>query len=191
MGLAQTPLISGSSGSTRRIWLFLPLLLNSERILLPPHLFSSIPAHVSLTSFPAGSRARFKRPCAASSTATLSILFEHSCSHSPPFRPVPRGLSARMRRQTRPFSAHSGHLLYSLFRSPTIRFAWLCSPFGHPAFVLGSNDPNTIPDPTQIRCSRSRMVSYVSARTPFLFGLSYVYVSFGLRDSPVTSLVTS
>ena len=39
--------------------------------------------------------------------------------------------------------------------------------------MLGSNDPNTIPDPTRIRCSRVCIVSYVSARTPFLFGLSY------------------
>ena len=98
---------------------------------------TSILAHTS-ASFPAGSRARFKRPRAASNAATLSIPFEHSCSLSPPFRPVPRGLSARVRRRTRPFSAHSGHLLYSLFHSPTIRFAWLCSPFGHPAFVCFS-----------------------------------------------------
>ena len=39
--------------------------------------------------------------------------------------------------------------------------------------MLGSNDPNTIPDPTRIRCSRSRTVFYVSARTPLCFGLSY------------------
>ena len=104
--LAQPPLISGSSGSTRRIQLFPSLLLDSERILLPPHSFStSIPAHTS-ASFPAGSRARFKRPRAASNAATLSIHFEHSCSFSPPFRPVPRGLSARVRRRTRLFPAH-------------------------------------------------------------------------------------
>ena len=56
--------------------------------------------------------------------------------------------------------------------------------------MLGSNDPNTISDPTRIRCSRSRIVFYVSARTPVCCGLSYVYVPFGLCDSPVTSLVT-
>ena len=81
---------------------------------------TSILAHTS-ASFPAGSRARFKRPRAASNAATLSILSEHFCSLSPLFRPVPRGLSARVRRRTRPFSAHSEHLLYSLFRSLVIR----------------------------------------------------------------------
>ena len=106
LGLTQLPLISSHSGSPRRIRLFPSLLLDSERILLPPHSFStSIPAHTS-ASFPAGSRARFKRPRAASNAATLSIHFEHSCSPSPPFRPVPRGLSARVRRRTRLFSAH-------------------------------------------------------------------------------------
>ena len=52
--------------------------------------------------------------------------------------------------------------------------------------MLGSTDPNTIPDPTRIQCSRSRIVSYVSAWTPLLFGLSYIYVSLGLRYFPVT-----
>ena len=52
------PLISSSPGSPQRIRLFPSLLLISKRILLPPHLFSSIPTHVSLTSFPAGSRVR-------------------------------------------------------------------------------------------------------------------------------------
>ena len=56
--------------------------------------------------------------------------------------------------------------------------------------LLGSNDPNTILDLTRVRCSRSCIISYVSIRTPFLFGLSYVYVSFRLCDFPVTSLVT-
>ena len=55
--------------------------------------------------------------------------------------------------------------------------------------LLGSNDPNTIPDPTRIRCSCFCMLCYVSARTPFLFGLSYVYVSFGLRTFQLHSLV--
>ena len=68
----------------------------------------------------------------------------------------------------------------------------MCSLFTHWVWagqisgLLGSNDPNTIPDPTRIRYSRFCILLYVSARTPFLFGLSYVYVSFGLRDSPVT-----
>ena len=39
--------------------------------------------------------------------------------------------------------------------------------------MLGSNDPNTIPDPNRIRCSRSRIMFYVSTRTPLCFGLSY------------------
>ena len=53
---------------------------------------------------------------------------------------------------------------------------------GHTGFMLGSNNPNTIPDLTQIRCSRFRIVHYVSARTPFLFGLRYVLCFFGLRN---------
>ena len=56
--------------------------------------------------------------------------------------------------------------------------------------VLGSNNPNTIPDPTQVRCSCSHIIFYVSIRTLLCFGLSYIYVSSGLRDFPVTSLVT-
>ena len=43
--------------------------------------------------------------------------------------------------------------------------------------LLGSNDPNTIPDPTRIRCSRFRIVLYVSARTPFCLDLATFYVS--------------
>ena len=39
--------------------------------------------------------------------------------------------------------------------------------------MLGSLDPNTVPDPTQIRCSHSRIVFYVSAQTLLCFGLSY------------------
>ena len=95
---------------------------NSERILPTLHSCStSIPAHTP-TSFPAGSRARFKRPRAASNAATLSILFEHSCSLSPPFRPVPRGLSARVRRRTRLSSTLWAppiflHFVHSLFVS--------------------------------------------------------------------------
>ena len=57
--------------------------------------------------------------------------------------------------------------------------------------MLGSNDPNTILDPTRIRCSRSRIASYVSARTPLLFGLSYILCFFGLRTFRLRSLVTS
>ena len=56
--------------------------------------------------------------------------------------------------------------------------------------LLGSDDPNTILDLTRVWCSRSHIISYVSVRTPFLFGLSYIYVSFRLCDFPVTSLVT-
>ena len=56
----------------------------------------------------------------------------------------------------------------------------------HHHHLLGSNDPNTIPDPTRIRYSCFCMVLYVSVWTPLLFRLSYVYVSSGLRDSPVT-----
>ena len=47
--------------------------------------------------------------------------------------------------------------------------------------LLGSNNPNTIPDPTQIRCSRFHVMFSVSIRTPLVFGLSYVYVSFRLH----------
>ena len=43
----------------------------------------------------------------------------------------------------------------------------------HRKQLLGSNNPNTIPDPTWIRCSRFCIVLYVSTWTPFLFGLSY------------------
>ena len=57
--------------------------------------------------------------------------------------------------------------------------------------LLGSNDPNTIPDPTRIRCSCFRIVLYVSAWTSFLFGLRYILCFFGLHDSPVTSLMIS
>ena len=72
---------------------------------------------------------------------------------------------------------------------------WTCGQFREPAapacrrlvvLVLGSNDPNTIPDLAQIRYSRFCMLHYVSARTPFLFGLRYIYVSSGLHDFPVT-----
>ena len=57
--------------------------------------------------------------------------------------------------------------------------------------LLGSNDPNTIPDPTRIRCSRFRIVLYVSARTPFCLDLATIYVSSGLRTFRLCSLVTS
>ena len=52
--------------------------------------------------------------------------------------------------------------------------------------LLGSNDPNTIPDPTRIRCSRSRIVFYVSARTPLCFGLRYVLCFLRTLYFPVT-----
>ena len=107
---------------SRRIRLSSSSSPNSERILPTLHSFStSIPAHTP-TSFPAGSRARFKRPRAASNAATLSILFEHSYSLSPPSRPVPRGLSARVRRRTRLSSTLWAppifpHFVHSLFVS--------------------------------------------------------------------------
>ena len=52
--------------------------------------------------------------------------------------------------------------------------------------VLGSNDPNTILDPTRIRWSRFCIVPYVSARTPFVFGLRYVLCFLRTPDFPVT-----
>ena len=93
------------------------------------------PAHTS-ASFPAGSRARFKRPRAASNAATLSILLEHSCSLSPCFRPVPRGLSARVRRRMRLPSAHfwappisSFSFTRYLLRMALLTFRASCIPF--------------------------------------------------------------
>ena len=80
-----------------------------------------------------------------------------------------------------------GFSLGFLWKNPQVSFTILSKlTLSHLSRVLGSNDPNTIPDPTWIRCSCSCMLHYVSARTPFLFGLSYVYVPFGLRDFPVT-----
>ena len=52
--------------------------------------------------------------------------------------------------------------------------------------VLGSNDPNTIPDLTRIRCSCFSIVPYGSARTPLCLDLDTFYVSLGLRYFPVT-----
>ena len=52
--------------------------------------------------------------------------------------------------------------------------------------LLGSNDPNTIPDPTRIRCSRLCMVLYISVRTPLCFGLSYVLCFLRTPYFPVT-----
>ena len=57
--------------------------------------------------------------------------------------------------------------------------------------VLGSNDPNTIPDPTRIRCSRFRIVSYASARTPLCLDLATIYVSSDSVTFRLRSLVTS
>ena len=57
--------------------------------------------------------------------------------------------------------------------------------------LLGSNDPNTIPDPIRIRCSRFWMLHYVSTQTPFLFGLRYVLCFFGLCTFRLRSLVIS
>ena len=54
-------------------------------------------------------------------------------------------------------------------------------------FLLGSNDPNTIPGPTRIRCSRFRIVSYVSARTPLCLDLATFYVS---SDSVISGYVS-
>ena len=106
---------------------------------------TSTPAHTS-ASFPAGSHVRFKRPRAASNAATLSILFKHSCSLSPPFRPVPRGLSARVRRRTRPFSAHSGHLSYFLVfvHSLFVRMALLTFWASCILLLLCSHFPGTL-----------------------------------------------
>ena len=59
------------------------------------------------------------------------------------------------------------------------------------ATLLGSNDPNTTPDPTWIWYSRSRIVFYVSARTPLCFGLRYNLCSLWTPYFPVMSLVTS
>ena len=52
--------------------------------------------------------------------------------------------------------------------------------------MLGSNDPNTIPDPTRIQWSRFCIVPYVSARTPFVFGLRYVLCFLRTPYFPVT-----
>ena len=57
--------------------------------------------------------------------------------------------------------------------------------------MLGSNDPNTIPDPTRIRCSCSRIVFYVSARTPLCLDLATIYVSSDSVTFRLRSLVTS
>ena len=54
--------------------------------------------------------------------------------------------------------------------------------------VLGSNDPNTIPGPARIRCSRFRIVSYVSAQTPLCLDLATFYVS---SDSVLSGYVLS
>ena len=57
--------------------------------------------------------------------------------------------------------------------------------------MLGSNNPNTVPDLTRIQCSRSCIVFYVSARTPLCLDLDTFYVSSGLRTFQLRSLVTS
>ena len=54
--------------------------------------------------------------------------------------------------------------------------------------LLGSLDPNTIPGPARIRCSRFRIVSYVSARTPLCLDLATFYVS---SDSVLSGYVLS
>ena len=54
------------------------------------------------------------------------------------------------------------------------------------SWVLGSNNPNTIPDPTRIRCSRFCMLRYVSTRTPFCVRLRYVLCFLRTPHFPVT-----
>ena len=43
--------------------------------------------------------------------------------------------------------------------------------------LLGSNDPNTIPDPTRSRCSRSRMCSMFPLGLRCVLDLATFYVS--------------
>ena len=48
---------------------------------------------------------------------------------------------------------------------------------GRGYILLGSNDPNTIPDPTRIRCSRSRMCSMFPLGLRCVLDLATFYVS--------------
>ena len=52
------------------------------------------------------------------------------------------------------------------------------------------NNPNTIPDLTWIRYSRFGLVLMFPLGLHCVLDLATIYVSLGLRDFPVTSLVT-